>query len=152
MHYVSMERYVSMVNAWSLEKLRESNSAIHITGHAIERCQQRVAAALTRAEVLGLLSSMVSEGRTRTTPRKWTKRSVCPAPGLRFLYWSELPDVCGLVVGRTLVTMLTRDSCSSSRPSSRHRSPSRLYRRRERHIEKGDSQGNRLRTADETTA
>ena len=115
---------MTMVNTWFSEKLRESIPPISITGHAIERCQQRVAAALTRYEVRGLLSTMVSAGRTRTTPRKWTKRSVSSAPGLRFLYWSELPDVCGLVVDRTLVTVLTRDSCSASRLSDRRRSPS----------------------------
>ena len=134
-YHIAMERYMTMVNTWSSEKLRKSVSPISITGHAIERCQQRVAAALTRHEVRGLLSTMVSAGRTRTTPRKWTKRSVSPAPGLRFLYWSELPDVCGLVVGRTLVTVLTRDSCSTSRLSDRRRSPSSLHRRRQRHID-----------------
>lgn len=134
-HIAMAERYIEMVNAWPPEKLRKGISPISITGHAIERCQQRVAAALTRHEVRGLLTTMVSEGRTRTTPRKWTKRSVSPAPGLSFVYWSELPDVCGLVVGRALVTVLTRDSCRMTRPSSRLRSPSGLYKLRKRHID-----------------
>ena len=135
-YYIAMAgRYITMVNAWPNEKLRRGISPITITGHAIDRCQQRVAAALTRHEVRGLLTTMVSEGRNRTTPRKWTKRSVFPTPGLSFVYWFELPDVCGLVVGRALVTVLTRDSCRMPRLSSRHRSPSGLSKRRKRHID-----------------
>ena len=130
-----MQRYTSMVNTWSPQKLAKGISPISITGHAIERCQQRVASALTRDEVIELLCTMVSAGRTRTTPRKWTKRSVSPAPGLRFLYWAELPDVCGLVVGRTLVTVLTRDSCGTGRLSDRHRPTSGLHKRRQRHTD-----------------
>ena len=129
------ERYITMVNGWFPERLRKGISPISITGHAIERCQQRVAAALTFGETRDLLSTMVSSGRTRETPRKWTKRSVSPAPGLGFVYWAELPDVCGLVVGHTLVTVLTRDLCKRTRRSNPRGSPSGLHKQRPRHID-----------------
>ena len=129
------ERYMPMVNAWSQDMFRRTLSPISIDGQAVERCQQRVAAVLTRDEVRGLLSTMVSAGRTRIPPRKWTKRIESPAPRMSLVKWSDLPDVCGSVVTRILVMVLIQDKCRTSRVNGRHCSPSGLHRRRQRHID-----------------
>ena len=50
--------------------------------------------------------SFVNRGRKRPTPRHWTR--VRPAPGLRFVYWAERPDVCALLLGGKVVTVTTR--------------------------------------------
>ena len=112
------ERYTAMVNAWSPSKWGTGPSRVFVTLHAIERCQQRVAPDLTIDEIRALLLTMVSSGRVRTTPRKWTKGSVSLTPGLRFVYWSELPDVCGLVRDGTLVTVVTRTTCRRPLPTN----------------------------------
>ena len=112
------ERYTAMVNAWSPSKWRTGTPRVFVALHAIERCQQRVAPDLTIDEIRALLLTMVSSGRVRTTPRKWMKGSVSLTPGLRFVYWSELPDVCGLVRDGTLVTVVTRTTCRRPLPTN----------------------------------
>ena len=148
----AMERYAKIVKAWPPEKLMRGVSSVSITEHAIARCQQRVTGSLTRDETRGLLSMMVSLGRTRATPRKWTKQTVSPAPGLRFLYWSELPDVCGLILGRTLVTVLTQDKRTPSRVGGRRRSLPGLHRRKRRHSDGEQSLSSPFEDTHETTA
>ena len=124
------ERYASIVKAWSLESSVTTTPSVAVTKHAIERCQQRVAPSLTCDEAHILLQAMVSKGRSRATPRKWTKGSVLPTQGLRFVYWFEFPDVCGLVVDRTLVTVVTRPMCRRQRPAAQPRSSYAQHRRR----------------------
>jgi hypothetical protein len=34
-----------------------------------------------------------------------------PAPGVRFVYWSGRPDVCAIVRGDVVVTVVTRSLC-----------------------------------------
>jgi hypothetical protein len=36
-------------------------------------------------------------------------RNVKKTPGLRFIYWAELPGVCGLVLDGALITLVTRE-------------------------------------------
>jgi hypothetical protein len=88
-----------------------------ITAHAVKRCQQRIAPQLSRASANELLGRLASEGRVRPHPRRWMRGHVRLTPGLRFIYWSELPGVCGLAVGSTLVTVVTR-SLYRRRPSA----------------------------------
>ena len=57
--------------------------------------------------------------------------------GAEFVHWSKISDVCALVVGRALVTALTRASCRMPLPSSRLRSPSGLNKLRKRRIDEG---------------
>ena len=111
------ERYSTIIKTWSPESRGTITSSVVVTQHAIERCQQRVAPSLSRDEAHALLLAMLSRGRSRATPRKWTKGSVSPTQKLRFVYWSELPDVCGLVVDHTLVTVVTRPMCRRQRPA-----------------------------------
>jgi hypothetical protein len=61
-----------------------------------------------------VLGRMVSLGRVRSTPRHWM-RDIKQTPGLRYLYWAELPGVCGLVLDGALLTLITRELCKSER-------------------------------------
>jgi hypothetical protein len=54
----------------------------------------------------------------RPHPRRWMRGHVRLTPGLRFIYWSELPGVCGLAVGSTLVTVVTRSLYRRRRSAS----------------------------------
>jgi hypothetical protein len=79
-----------------------------ISKHAIERCRQRVGTELSDAGAAALLGRLVAKGRARPTPRRWMRGKVAQTPGLRFIYWSDLPDVCALAVRSTIVTVVTR--------------------------------------------
>ena len=83
---------------------------LRVSAHAVERFQSRVYPTSSAAACRLLLERMVSCGKTRSRPRHWM-RQIEPAPGLRFLYWVELPHVCGLVVNGVVVTVLTRALC-----------------------------------------
>ena len=102
------QRYMVVVSFWAPEKSGTTHLSVVVTEHSVKRCQQRIAPSLTCNKTRALLQAMVSKGRSRATPRRWTKGNVLPTPGLRSVYWSGLPDVCGLVVNHTLVTVVTR--------------------------------------------
>lgn len=87
---------------------------VRITDHVVQRYRQRVDPRATAAEARLALARMVSLGRVRSTPRHWM-RNVNQTPGLVFLYWAELPGVCGLVVNGALVTVVTRELCRRDR-------------------------------------
>jgi hypothetical protein len=80
----------------------------HISEHAISRFVQRVAPSTADAVALRILDTLVTHGHGRSTPRKWMRR-VKLTPGLGFVYWSGLPDVCALTLGGTVITIVTRD-------------------------------------------
>jgi len=85
-----------------------SRGRFGISQHAIERCRQRVGPQLSDAGAAVLLGRLAAEGRARPTPRRWMRGKVAQTPGLRFIYWSDLPDVCALAVQSTIVTVVTR--------------------------------------------
>lgn len=87
---------------------------VRLTQHVIDRYRQRVDPAASPQEARLVLGRMVCLGRVRSTPRHWM-RSVNPTPGLRFLYWAELPGVCGLVMDGALMTLITRELCKRER-------------------------------------
>jgi hypothetical protein len=87
---------------------------VRITDHVVQRYCQRVDPRATAAEARLVLGRMVSLGRVRSTPRHWM-RNVNKTPGLVFLYWAELPGVCGLVLNGALVTLVTRELCQRDR-------------------------------------
>lgn len=87
---------------------------VRITDHVVLRYRQRVDPGASPAEARLVLGRMISLGRTRSTPRHWM-RHVHQTPGLVFLYWAELPGVCGLVLDGALVTLLTRQLCKADR-------------------------------------
>ena len=67
---------------------------------------------------------MVARGRMRSRPRHWT-RGVHQTPGLRFLYWADMPDLCALVLDGVVITVLTREVCRPSRTYDRGTRPTR---------------------------
>jgi hypothetical protein len=85
-----------------------SRGRFGISQHAIERCRQRVGTQLSDAGAAALLGRLAAKGRARPTPRRWMRGKVAQTPGLRFIYWSDLPDVCALAVRSTIVTVITR--------------------------------------------
>jgi hypothetical protein len=110
----------------------DSRRRIRISAHAVERYCLRVAPNASAADARFALEQMAVAGNLRPRPRHWT-RNVSPTPGLRFLYWAELPRVCGLVLDGVLITVVTRELC---RTSTAERSYDRSYdrgRRPERH-------------------
>lgn len=85
-----------------------TGSGPHITAHALDCWQQRVDPGCDRVEARRRLRRLLDTGRRRPTPRKWTRRTVDPGPGLAFVYSAHYPEVCALVRDRTVVTVLTR--------------------------------------------
>src|SRR4051794_1600010 len=81
---------------------------LHVTRHAVDRYRQRVEPSASYMTARLRLEQMVALGRTRSTPRHWMRGRISPTPGLRFLYWSQRPSICALVVGNAIVTVVTR--------------------------------------------
>ena len=54
---------------------------------------------------------IASLGRLRAVPRHWLRDHVPPSPGLLFITWSQRPDVCLLIRGGVVVTLITRTIC-----------------------------------------
>jgi hypothetical protein len=89
---------------------------LHISQHAVLRWQERVERDASWTAARLALGQFVSRGRIRPTPRHWT--DVDPSPGLRFLYCAERPNVCALVMGGTVITVLTRELSKKTAPHS----------------------------------
>lgn len=90
---------------------------IRLSAHSIDRWRERVDPYASRVEARLALGQLISRGKIRATPRHWT--DINPAPGLKFVYWSERPAVCALVVDQVVVTVLARGVCRSTGPHSR---------------------------------
>jgi hypothetical protein len=97
------------ITALSEVKTLVSPKRFELSEHATGRFIQRVAPTTPTDEAIQLLEALVSHGRVRSTPRWWMKHRVNLTPGLRFIYWSSLPDVCALVMGEVVVTVLTKN-------------------------------------------
>src|SRR4051794_11546231 len=87
---------------------------VRLTQHEIDRYRQRVAPTASPQEARLVLGRMVCLSRARSTPRHWM-RDIKQTPGLRYLYWAELPGVCGLALDGALLTLITRELCRSER-------------------------------------
>jgi hypothetical protein len=85
-----------------------------LTQHVIDRYRQRVDPTASPEEARLVLGRMVCLGHARSTPRHWM-RNVNQTPGLKFLYWAELPGVCGLILDGALLTLITRKLCQRER-------------------------------------
>jgi hypothetical protein len=82
-----------------------------VTQHAIDRYIDRVEPCVTRHQAADAISRIVGCGQVRSTPRHWMRGQVRYTPGLRFIYQSEQPDVCALVLNGAVVTIITRRLC-----------------------------------------
>ena len=106
---------------------------IRVTSHALERFQERVSPVATRQAAFGAIRDLLAYGVARTTPRWWT--TARPGPGVRYVYSDLDPDLCLVLNGDAVATVLTRDLCQLaplplvSRPS-RSRPRPRVYSRR----------------------
>lgn len=78
------------------------------TRHAVQRYQQRVSAVPTH-EAFRILQAASATARRRAKPRWWTP--IAAAPGLLFLYPSQLPGVCLLCRDGVILTVFERDIC-----------------------------------------
>lgn len=96
-------------------------ATVRLTDHAIERYQQRVELGCSGHTARVRLEQMIAFGRTRSTPRHWMRDRVSPTPGLRFLYWAQCPNICALLFGNAVVTVVTRSMFEPRRPSQARR-------------------------------
>ncbi len=109
-----------------------------ISEHATNRFIQRVAPKIPDSSAVKIFQCLVTQGRTRATPRWWMKHKITITPGMRFLYWAHLPDVCAIVRNGTVVTVMTK-SMFKSKPSvsaetERSNTWKRNHKRRSRHV------------------
>ena len=79
-----------------------------ISEHATVRFIQRVAPKIPDSNAVEIFQRLVTQGRTRGTPRWWMKHKVTMTSGMRFVYWACLPDVCAIVRNGTVVTVMTK--------------------------------------------
>jgi len=84
---------------------------LFISSHAIARYRARAEPTISFEEARLRLGRFAAMGRHRSTARHWMRDSVRATPGLSFIYWSEMPDVCALVRDGTVVTVITRQMC-----------------------------------------
>jgi hypothetical protein len=84
---------------------------LSLSTHAITRYRERVAPTASAHEARLALTRFVMLGRVRATPRHWMREDIDPAPGTRFVYWAGRPDVCAIVRGDVVVTVVTRSLC-----------------------------------------
>lgn len=110
------ERYREALTDWIPAATDARPTHLAVTLHAVERCQERAAPMHSHFHVRQLLEDMAAQGHVRKTPRRWMRSQVTLTPGLRFLYWSDLPDICALVIGTSIVTVITRAMCRRPRP------------------------------------
>lgn len=93
-------------------------SQLVLSTHAVSRYQTRAEPHVSMSEARLRLGRFVGLGHHRSTPRHWMRRDVRPTPGLSFVYWAAMPDVCALVRDGVVVTVVTRALCQPvSRPS-----------------------------------
>lgn len=83
-------------------------SPVRISRHAVERYISRVDPAVSPSEARVCVARILALGRSRSTPRHWMRSEVRLTPGLRFVYWSEQPHVCLLVLDGVVITTVTR--------------------------------------------
>jgi hypothetical protein len=100
-----------------------------ISEHATTRFIERVAPRVPDSNAVKIFQSLVCNGRSRGTPRWWMKNRVTKTPGTRYVYWSDLPDVCALVRNGTVVTVLTKSMFLKRRTTSEEPERSELRRR-----------------------
>jgi hypothetical protein len=86
-------------------------TTVSLSNHAVSRYRERVAPSTSVLEARLALGRFVRLGRVRATPRHWMRGDVDPAPGVRFIYWSGRPEVCAIVRGDVVVTVVTRSLC-----------------------------------------
>lgn len=89
---------------------------VEVSAHAVDRYIQRVDGRVSRQEARLAIMQIASLGRLRAVPRHWLRDHVPPSPGLRFITWSRRPDLCLLVRGGVVVTLITRTMCVPRRP------------------------------------
>lgn len=82
-----------------------------LSAHAVTRYRDRVDPTASSSEARLGLNRFVMLGRARETPRHWMRNDVEAGPGVRFVYWSGRPDVCAIVRGDVVVTVVTRALC-----------------------------------------
>jgi hypothetical protein len=84
---------------------------VAVSTHVVDRYVQRVDGRASRIEARLAVAQIASLGRARPVPRHWLRDHVPPSPGLLFVTWSERPEVCLLVRGGVVVTLITRAMC-----------------------------------------
>lgn len=82
-----------------------------ITRHAIERYRQRVDPRASSREAAVAISRILDTATARSRPRRWS-RTIGQAPGTRYLYSAQQPDVCFVVADGAVVTVHSRSVCS----------------------------------------
>lgn len=75
------------------------------TRHAVERFQERVATVST-ADAVRRIRELADSSPVLRRPRRWTPAD--PAPGLGFVYPTELPGVCLLIRDGAVLTVFER--------------------------------------------
>ncbi len=89
-------------------------SQLFLSSHAVARYRARAEPTISFDEARLRLGRFASMGRHRSTARHWMRDDVRAAPGLSFIYWSAMPDVCALVRDGTIVTVITRQMCAAT--------------------------------------
>jgi hypothetical protein len=97
------------INPDAMEEQAMKTSPI-ITKHAIERYRERVEPGLAQRDVVERLVEVIETATVRSTPRRWM-RVASTAPGTRYLYSAQRPDVCLVVAGGAVVTVHSRLAC-----------------------------------------
>ena len=97
-----------------------------VSSHAIERYQQRVDASSDRRAALAAILQILRTAHARSGPRHWM-RVAATAPGTRYLYSAQRPNVCLVLVNGVIVTVHSRRVCAQWR---RLAAPEPISRRR----------------------
>jgi len=94
--------------------------SVRISQHAVKRYNDRVDRAASSAVARKRIGEILTLGKWRVKPRHWMS-DTSSRPGMRFVYWAEMPGVCVIVVDGTAVTLITRQLTRSRRRPARER-------------------------------
>lgn len=108
---------VSRVNTPTAGLVALGNSPIRISSHAVDRYCERVDPTADRRTAFQALAAILGSATVRTTPRWWTTCRL--EPGTRLVYSAVNPDVCLIIKGTTVVTLVTRSLCAPTRALAR---------------------------------
>lgn len=81
-----------------------------ISRHAIDRYRERVDPSSSPREAAEVISRVLDTGTARPRPRHWM-RVASTAPGTRYLYSANWPDVGLVVADGVVVTLHSRGVC-----------------------------------------
>src|SRR5947207_1066735 len=83
---------------------------LRISRHATDRFRERVDPTLSARQAEAAIVDLARRGKRRPRPRHWLGPAHQIAPGTQYVYAADYPDICLIVSGSVVKTVLTRQT------------------------------------------